>query len=788
MAPRKREKELDKNRMDHAQADHELFLQAFEKPTQIYKYLRNRSLFSPLFLVRTLSYMRANRPRPKRPKKKIDIDSLLMNIVEKKLNEKKTCNKRYLTITYIGYFDDKINDVNEPIKIETSLIKISHKKRKDACPWSMISYGLSAVPVNPQINQQTCNLTSHVSPVSIPVDSLATINGHVSKSHHLLLRIMNMASNSDSENTEPSQKKRRMSIKEGNGVSKKEFGANLIIHDKQNRCLLKDGDYDCIVEELNANPISSIGKSASWERLKEVKAGPQYGAFENRNKIKLRLKWSAEPTTSAAVEYPLVDNKENSWPSSISRRSSSVQNANGSVENSSSNKLKIVYQFLYNNNSRQQTEASEDLHCPWCTLDCFTLYALLKHLKLCHARFTFSYVPTGSGARIDVAINENYDGCYIGSPQDLIAQPQRDESKNVGYRITRVGPVRRAVVSKIVVCHPKRLRRASLSEFLHELEDTDGYDGQRPYVTGHNRLYHHTSTCLPIYPREMDEDSEDESDPIWLRKKTAMMIDEFTDVNDGEKEIMKMWNLHVMKEGFVGDCQISLALSMFVELKGKDILRKNLYRNFMLHLCNLCDLRLISPVTFYTTIQKLQDIIAIDSKASNVLYESFEAQRKYWREEGAKKSEDRTEIRCLVQSPLQSDIGTRRKPAGSFYPLKLQDKLKGKVIKQQNSRKGSSSARQNPPATKNANIIDEKKSEKKGDKKGGSTTRSQSAVRSDKPEKPTEKRNSTSLNGEDHKISATLTVRRRTFPSLTDKKKPVPEKVPTNPSESIRRK
>lgn len=77
---------------------------------------------------------------------------------------------------------------------------------------------------------------------------------------------------------------------------------------------------------------------------------------------------------------------------SNSRRSSSLQNANGSLDNSASNKLKIVYQFLYNNNSRQQTEASEDLHCPWCTLDCFTLYALLKHLKLCHARFTFSYV------------------------------------------------------------------------------------------------------------------------------------------------------------------------------------------------------------------------------------------------------------------------------------------------------------------------------------------------------------------------------------------------------------
>lgn len=49
----------------------------------------------------------------------------------------------------------------------------------------------------------------------------------------------------------------------------------------------------------------------------------------------------------------------------------------------------------------------------------------------------------------------------------------------------------------------------------------------------------------------MDVDSEDESDPKWLQKKTSMMIDDFTDVNDGEKELMKMWNLHVMKHGYV---------------------------------------------------------------------------------------------------------------------------------------------------------------------------------------------------------------------------------------------
>ena len=47
----------------------------------------------------------------------------------------------------------------------------------------------------------------------------------------------------------------------------------------------------------------------------------------------------------------------------------------------------IFVQFLFNNNTRQQTEAREDLRCPWCTLNCMELYPLLKHLKLSHPRY-----------------------------------------------------------------------------------------------------------------------------------------------------------------------------------------------------------------------------------------------------------------------------------------------------------------------------------------------------------------------------------------------------------------
>lgn len=52
---------------------------------------------------------------------------------------------------------------------------------------------------------------------------------------------------------------------------------------------------------------------------------------------------------------------------------------------------------------------------------------------------------------------------------------------------------------------------------------------------------------MPLRPAEMEFDSENEPDPDWLRERTSMMIDEFTDVNEGEKNLMKLWNIHMMR-------------------------------------------------------------------------------------------------------------------------------------------------------------------------------------------------------------------------------------------------
>lgn len=176
----------------------------------------------------------------------------------------------------------------------------------------------------------------------------------------------------------------------------------------------------------------------------------------------------------------------------------------------------------------------------------------------------------------------------------------------------------------------------------------------------------------------MDIDSEGENDPKWLQTKTMMMIDDFTDVNEGEKELMKMWNLHVMKHGYVGDCQIPLACQMFLESKGKELLMKNLYRNFVLHMCSLFDFGLISPVILYQTIQKLQEIMkegGEDGDVRKVLQKSHEAQVEHWRAVGAQSmQQDASKVGGIASSKISfgndgsssSSTNARRKTTASL--------------------------------------------------------------------------------------------------------------------------
>ncbi|XP_028301648.1 polycomb protein suz12-B isoform X2 [Gouania willdenowi] len=616
---------VKKPKMEQIQADHELFLQAFEKPTQIYRFLRTRNLIAPIFLHRTLTFMSHRNGRSNAKRKAFKVDDMLQMVEKMKAEQESPSLCSHLQLTFTGFFlkDEKpsSNSENEQssVSLEVLLVKVCHKKRKDvSCPIKQVPTGKKQVPLNPESNQ-----TKPGSYPSLLVSSneFEPSNSHMVKSYSLLFRVsrtgrrelnglVNGVANENIDVVDAPSRKKRSSSHKDEAEGTETYVAQMTVFDKNRRLQLLDGEYEVSMQGIDDGPVSK--KRATWETLLDGKRLPPFETFSQGPTLQFTLRWTADTSgkSLAPVAKPLsTRNSESCGPMETRTShhrtalmikesvSTDIQTKKEQASCEPRQKLRIFYQFLYNNNTRQQTEARDDLHCPWCTLNCSKLYSLLKHLKLSHSRFIFNYVPHTKGARIDVSINECYDGSYVGNPQDIHSQP--------GFAFSRNGPVKRTAVTHILVCRPKRIK-PSLSEFL-ESEDGE-LEQQRTYVSGHNRLYFHSDSCMPLRPQEMDVDSEDERDPEWLREKTATQLDEFTDVNEGEKEVMKLWNLHVMNHGFIADNQMNQAIMLFVESQGAHIVRRNLCRNFLLHLVSMHDFNLVSTATIDRAMVQLQQI------------------------------------------------------------------------------------------------------------------------------------------------------------------------------------
>lgn len=578
--------------------------------------------------------------RSNKKRETFKVDSLL----NEKLKSLKSnsCFGDFMTMVFGGFVDksqansneirDSLAKLTDKVNVEVILLKIAHKKRKESSSSILNQIGAVEVEVNPKEGPES----GHKQPVvSLSTELFDADDGPVTQM--VLFRIQTLMP------------------KQENQI----FSSELMIFDKLGRCLLTEGEYQLTLQELvpKQNSNCSPKKYSSWENLSLFNSDSSgfEDQFEKNPTLKFRLYWT-EKSYTGTIDRPQIaqisscSNKENNLNTTNNNNSivkkEPIDEDNNNPDNASmqlqlrksqaqkshdifgisDTDLQITFHFVYNNVSRQTTKATASMDCPWCSLNCVTLYSLLKHLKLCHARFNFNFVKVGTTARIEVSINETFDGSYTGSPNNLTSP--------AGYAFSRSGPVRRTIVTHILVCRPRRLK-PSLTEFVEAADaENDPNGSQRPYITGHNRLYHHTMTCLPVHPKELDIDSEGECDPPWLQQKTMMMIDEFTDVNEGEKELMKMWNLHVMKHGFVGDCQIPLACEMFVEFQGLELVRKNLYRNFVLHMCSLFDYGLVAPEALYKTIQRVQKILNDFAEGKAIVQGARQQHLVHWNEVG----------------------------------------------------------------------------------------------------------------------------------------------------------
>ena len=55
-----------------------------------------------------------------------------------------------------------------------------------------------------------------------------------------------------------------------------------------------------------------------------------------------------------------------------------------------------------------------------------------------------------------------------------------------------------------------------------------------------NKIFYHSITGEQFKPNDCSEDSEDEIDSTWIKESEEKQIDELTNINQKEKEFMKL--------------------------------------------------------------------------------------------------------------------------------------------------------------------------------------------------------------------------------------------------------
>lgn len=318
------------------------------------------------------------------------------------------------------------------------------------------------------------------------------------------------------------------------------FKSEIVIFNSRMDCSLTQGRYQILSkpdDNSTHNQTVWIGADAESSRR---------GLSKGEAKIFLEVEWG-EPAKS------LVNTKTaNGFLGHEKQMPLTVAHA------PEEDKVNISFVFQLRCEYQETMMQFQNFECPWCDMVCLSLKPFACHLKYMHPRFNFRIRYEKKGLRTDVqvevSVNESFDGSYSGNPQELYL------AYSAG--VASEGPMRRTPVT-VVLFH----RRKDMINDPTIDPDDDEMEPLRPTIHGHDRLYYHTNTCIPIRPQDMDIDSEDENDPQWMRYKTQQvrvfipetkkqmtyscpqMIDDFTDVNDGEKEVMKLWNLHIMKYG-----------------------------------------------------------------------------------------------------------------------------------------------------------------------------------------------------------------------------------------------
>ncbi|KAI6661591.1 Polycomb protein Suz12 [Oopsacas minuta] len=349
-----------------------------------------------------------------------------------------------------------------------------------------------------------------------------------------------------------------------------------LFNNKSENCLLKKGKY----EVYFSVPESETSTDQDSPKL-------------IRCSLSFALSWTNDPPTTrdlTDISTPLTR--------AIQKRNN-IANNNTETPHNKQAKLTdqltntpTIYNFIYESNTYQQTQQNSRFECPLCSLVCTHDYSLLQHLNSTHPRLDFRYIPSDNLTVVDVRVNSEYDGSFFGDPKELGRQ---------GIALWRFGPIRRRPYTSIIHYSARgRIREENITEFIRSFDD----DCQQ--FLGMDRVFFHSRTCHPILPSEINSDSEDDNNE-WLLSQTKKLINDFTDVNRDEKEIMKLWNIYMIQKKVVGDCHIAVICSEFAKKHREIIREQSLTNNFLAHLIQLSDQGLITIDHIHESLSIIND-------------------------------------------------------------------------------------------------------------------------------------------------------------------------------------
>ncbi|PAA80430.1 hypothetical protein BOX15_Mlig031225g1 [Macrostomum lignano] len=615
---------------------HAAFIGVLSPPTHLYRYLAMRHRTSPIFLTRSLSYI--GRPvgrsgsrslaestaalagRPVAAPPELPAETPAWDLPR----------NASLELRFAGFFDSNREKewVTVSARLDLAVVHRCYNRRKSTRSSGQRHLACLSLECNPYSRTQRPHRNGHGSAGadSEPPADFTVLNKDLRDPQanrivqsYLLLRVSAMEKRNYSKMYD-SPPGARKSHKKDVTEYPVQYCAVLPLfnHGRAQTCTssgtaidcplqLYTGEYECRLECLGAEePADLVSASArvlqEWHGSRIRPASAEASEYERWPVVRFSARWTGvtgEPAGAEALQQPpqaeAQAKEEQLQQKSRKRQHSGTAKQSAGSKSGAGGDWRVIYNFYHAGRCRQCTEV-DGLRCPWCDLDCRQANGLLCHLRACHSRLAFASISETSAVKrrrllLEVRINSDYNGGYEGDPACLF--------RSTGFEPTPF-PARRLPFTHLI-----HWRGAACSAQQTLVANP------RPLVSGHTRQYFHSQTCVPLLPQEIDADSEDEIAPDWLRQKYSRNLEDFTDVNEGEKAVMMAWNLHVMTwEGgpVTGQHQLPQLCSTFIDRCAPDLLARGLRGNLLLHLASLTDYGLVRPDLLYELLLRVNQL------------------------------------------------------------------------------------------------------------------------------------------------------------------------------------